>query len=119
MGRNLKAETPLATIRVHAGISQDELATRLGVTRHHVSMVERGHRPLPRRSAGRWARAVGVAADELRAAASVRAAVVDEDAETLRGLIDPDVEPDYEAIVAVIRRMVDAGRADPNEKEKK
>lgn len=53
IGRRLQAA------RQRAGLSQTQVAERLGLTRAHVSHVEGGHRNLTITTMGAFARAIG------------------------------------------------------------
>lgn len=51
--------------RDRLGISQYELARRVGMSRAHVALVENGYRDIPARALRLYADALGVAVDEL------------------------------------------------------
>lgn len=108
---------PLAHRRVAVGLTQDELAARLGCTRNHVSMVERGHRSVSRRLAPQWADVLGVAEAWLRDPTVPRTdpalrdllldALTDDDLAALHRIGDGlTYAPDYERAIAVVNRLV-------------
>jgi transcriptional regulator with XRE-family HTH domain len=107
---------PLAHRRVAVGLTQDALAARLGVTRNHVSMVERGHRCVSRRLAPAWAEALGVAEAWLRDPTVprtdpalrdlLRDALTDDDLAALHRIRDGGGLADYERAIAVLNRLV-------------
>lgn len=59
LGRNVR------TIRLEAGLSQEELAFRAGLKRSYLSDLERGTRNPSVRALGRIADALGIAPSEL------------------------------------------------------
>ncbi|MCP3995683.1 MAG: helix-turn-helix transcriptional regulator [bacterium] len=54
-------------LRIAAGLSQDVLGLRLGISSTYLGRIERGLRPMPEKLVEPWAGAIGVHADVLRA----------------------------------------------------
>ncbi len=57
----------MVVLRIAAGLSQDVLGLRLGISSTYLGRIERGLRPMPERLVEPWAGAIGVHADVLRA----------------------------------------------------
>jgi transcriptional regulator with XRE-family HTH domain len=104
----------LRDARRNEGWSQEALADAVGVTREHISMVENGRRPMSLNLAERWAAVVGGELDEwdlLSLAPSMtqlRDVLTDADVAVLSAFRDPNAEPDYEAVVEIVNRLIDA-----------
>jgi transcriptional regulator with XRE-family HTH domain len=111
----------LAGRRIAAGLSQDDLAARLGVTRNYISMVERGHRTVSPRIAPAWAAALDVDEPTLHdlegttppdyadLADRIRAAVTPADLATLRAARDPAAPYEtYERAAGIVHHVIEA-----------
>jgi transcriptional regulator with XRE-family HTH domain len=57
---------PIKKYREAEGLTQEELAEKLGVSRAMVGLVESGERQIDPTEVGRWAKVTGITREQLR-----------------------------------------------------